>query len=146
MVLNATLEFANLMSFNVVHVGTNNLRKKDPLRPQELSKMRLLLQASLRTSGQQTEVLVVGIFRRADIATEQVEKSNELLMELVEKMNAAFSSKSLIWLEQPEEINTQEHLVDHAHLNEEGYRIWDAVLNSKLDEVVQHLLAREMGE
>jgi lysophospholipase L1-like esterase len=60
-----------------------------------------------------------------------MERANLMLKELVGEMNKQLDGEKVFWLDAPG-VKKEEHLVDHAHLNEEGYRIWDEVLYPKI--------------
>lgn len=121
----------------VVHIGTNNLRgKKKPLRPFELDNYALLLRALLSVSPLDAKVLAVGIFRRKDIDDASVRTSNEAIKAVVDKMNGALGSERVRFVEQPDQLSNA-HLVDHVHLDVEGYGIWDRVLRTKMEEILK---------
>lgn len=107
----------------VVHIGTNDLTPKRGLRNSEISCYRLLLQALLNLSPE-SQVLVTGLFKRKDVSDEIVEKSNEAIQGLVEDLNGQLDGSRLVWLA-PTDSVTKEMLVDHVHLTEEGYDLWD---------------------
>ena len=119
----------------VVHVGTNNLRPKGPLRPNDIENYRLLLRALRSISAPDTQALVVGIFRRKDREDSCVRDSNVAVKALVEEMSQVNGSGRMHFVEEPDEL-TAESLVDHVHLDEEGYRIWDRVLSEKIEQIV----------
>jgi len=50
------------------------------------------------------------------------------------KMNENLVQR-IYWLEMPIKI-TKDHLIDHVHLNEKGYRIWDNALYPLIGELV----------
>ncbi|KUJ22128.1 SGNH hydrolase [Mollisia scopiformis] len=110
----------------IVMVGTNNLGKKTPLK---VDKYRLLVQALLRISDR---VLCCEIFKRKDIEYSVVEESNRMLREMIGDVNTNLKDERVRWLEAPPEIG-MERLVDHVHLDEEGYGIWDKVLWERIE-------------
>ncbi|CAF0759384.1 unnamed protein product [Adineta steineri] len=125
----------------VLHVGTNNLRPGKALQFQHLDDYCLLLHALLRTLSTETQILVTGLFRRTDIDEQCVTHSNMALKELVTKINAekmrreAQPSSRVHWMDPPRDIGL-EHLDDHVHLNANGYQIWDAALQQKIQELL----------
>ncbi|CAF0753529.1 unnamed protein product [Adineta steineri] len=125
----------------VLHVGTNNLRPGKGLQFQHLNDYCLLLHALLRTLSTETHILVTGLFRRTDIDEQCVTHSNMALKELVTKINAeemrreAQPSSRVHWMDPPGDIGL-EHLDDHVHLNANGYQIWNAALQQKIQELL----------
>ena len=117
----------------VIHIGTNNLRSnRGPLRPFEVDNLRLILEAIL-ASDPGTKILLCEIFRRQDIGDWQVKESNELYEEVVCKVNEE-EGRERVWVQaMPESIDVGRHLVDHVHLNFEGYRIWEGVLRKRIE-------------
>ncbi|KAF9434065.1 hypothetical protein BGZ76_008627 [Entomortierella beljakovae] len=111
----------------VVMVGTNNLRKKG-LRASDIELYRLLLQALLRIEPE-SKILACEVFKRKDIGDGYVDEGNRLIKAMITEMNVNLGSEQdrIIWSSVPVEP-TIEHLDDHVHLNEEGYRIWDETL------------------
>lgn len=120
--LTSQLESRNVKLW-VVMIGTNNLKKA--LKKVELERYRLLLQALLRISPT-SRILCCEIFKRKDIEECYVEESNRSIRDVVEEMNQNLGEK-IFWVEAPEGV-TKERLVDHVHLDKEGYRLWDEVL------------------
>lgn len=123
------------MKLWVVMVGTNNLKKA--LKGLEVERYRVLLQALSRIAPG-SKVAVCDVFRRKDINDSFVEKSNEMLMSLVGQMNGNLGEERVVWVDAPEGV-TKERLVDHVHLDEEGYGIWDVVLYQKIEELLGEL-------
>jgi len=121
----------------VVMIGTNNLRKTRPLSEVEGQRYRLLLRALLRIAPR-SQILACEVFRRKDVDDEFVEKSNELLRGVVEEVdrNLGGGKGRICWMEAPVEV-TKERLVDHVHLDREGYRIWDEGLYGKVEELLE---------
>jgi lysophospholipase L1-like esterase len=116
----------------VVIVGTNNLKKA--LKSVEVERYQLLLQALLRIAPG-SRVIMCEIFRRKDIDDQFVENSNEMLRGLVGEMNRKLGEERISWVEAPVGI-TKDRLVDHVHLDEEGYRIWDETLYPRIEELL----------
>ncbi|KAE9367139.1 SGNH hydrolase [Stipitochalara longipes BDJ] len=122
----------------VVMVGTNNLKKTHPLLPVEVERYRLLLQSLLSISPK-SQIIACGLFKRKDVGDQYVEESNELLRNMLSDFDKNLGiGQTIHWVEAPVGI-TKEHLVDHVHLNEEGYRIWDQTLYVKLQELLGKL-------
>lgn len=107
----------------VIMVGTNNLKKA--LRPVEVERYRLLIQALLRISPT-SKIIACKLFKRKDIDDRYVEESNGALLDLVKEMNENLGERIYV-LEAPTGV-TKEHLTNHVHLDEEGYEIWDGAL------------------
>jgi len=122
----------------VVMVGTNNLKKSHRLLPNEVQCYRLLLQSLLSISPK-SQIIACELFKRKDMPDQYVGESNELLRIMLKDFdkNLGFGQR-IYWFEAPLGI-TKEHLVDHVHLNEEGYRIWDQSLYVKLKEMLGKL-------
>ncbi|RYP30534.1 hypothetical protein DL767_006211 [Monosporascus sp. MG133] len=78
----------------VVHAGTNNLHPKRGLTNVDVNKLRLLLEAALRISRPETNLLLTGLFYRKDIADGLVDDANRKLEALVESMNENFESRT----------------------------------------------------
>jgi hypothetical protein len=126
----------------VVMVGTNNLKKTHPLLAAEVQRYRLLLQSLLLISSR-SQIIVCEIFKRKDIGDQYVEESNWLLRDMLNEFHKNLGGgQRTLWVEAPLGI-TKDHLVDHVHLNEEGYRIWDQTLYVKLQELLGQLYSSE---
>lgn len=115
-------------------VGTNNLKKT--LKPIEVERYRLLMQALLRISPT-SRILACELFKRKDIDDRYVEESNGALLDLVKKTNENLGER-IYWLEAPIGV-TKECLADHVHLDEEGYAIWDKALYPLIGELVGNI-------
>ncbi|KAF9180600.1 hypothetical protein BGZ51_006080 [Haplosporangium sp. Z 767] len=113
----------------VVMVGTNNLRKKG-LRPSDVPLYRLLLQALLRMAPG-SKILACEVFQRKDIEDRYVDEANRMIREMVQEMNTNVGEERIFWSEAPIQV-TKDHLEDHVHLDQEGYRIWDETLHPKI--------------
>ncbi|RVD89691.1 uncharacterized protein DFL_000688 [Arthrobotrys flagrans] len=133
----------------VVHIGTNNLRPRKGLRdsnPNDSENFRVLVQ-TLRLLCPGSKVLVTGLFPRKDVDDELVRVSNGKLKESLDGLDKSPSLsrdslpepvlevEPLFWEEPAETINT-DVLVDHVHLNEEGYRLWDESLYPRILEIL----------
>jgi lysophospholipase L1-like esterase len=116
----------------VVMIGTNNLKKA--LKKVEVERYRLLLQALLRISPT-SRILCCEIFKRKDIVDYHVKESNRAIRGVLEEMNGNLGEK-IFWVEAPEGV-TKERLVDHVHLDKEGYRLWDELLYARVEELLK---------
>ncbi|KAG4437546.1 hypothetical protein IFR05_006980 [Cadophora sp. M221] len=114
----------------VVMAGTNNLKKTSALKSAEIETYKLLVQA-LCYIAPGSRVCVCGLFRRRDIDVRVVEETNTLLRGVVEELGERVN-----WLESPT-VDAEVHLVDHVHLNEVGYGIWDGILCEKIKELLE---------
>jgi len=120
----------------VVMLGTNNLRKKG-LRISDSDLYRLFLQDLLRVGGDQTKILVCELFKRKDIEDRYLDEANAMILKLIKEMNTNLSKERIFWSEAPKEVNKDEHLDDHVHLNQEGYRLWDETLFPRIQSLLQ---------
>jgi hypothetical protein len=71
-------------------------------------------------------VLACDVFYREDISDAVTGAANQQLRAVVGDLDAQNWAR-VIWVE-ARHLITKDMLVDHVHLNEEGYRVWDAVL------------------
>ncbi|KAG0000782.1 hypothetical protein BGZ80_006405 [Entomortierella chlamydospora] len=119
----------------IVMVGTNNLRKKG-LRPSDIPLYRLLLQALLRIDSK-SKIIACEIFKRKDFEDKYVDEANNMIKTMITEMNSSLGLQEdrIIWSEAPAEAII-EHLDDHVHLNEEGYRIWDETLYPRAQQLI----------
>ncbi|KAF3188055.1 hypothetical protein TWF225_003832 [Orbilia oligospora] len=133
----------------VVHIGTNNLRPKKGLRdsdPSDYANFRILIE-TLRVLCPGSKVLVTGLFPRKDVSDELVRASNEKMKETLDELDrtslmvsGSFAEPGpgvgrLFWMDPTENINT-DVLVDHVHLNEDGYTLWDESLYPRILEIL----------
>ncbi|KAF8976418.1 hypothetical protein BGZ46_008273 [Entomortierella lignicola] len=120
----------------VVVVGTNNLRKKG-LRQTDVPLYRLLLQALLRIDAQ-SRILVCEIFKRKDIEDKYLDEANGMIKTMIAEMNVnlGLQDDRIIWSEAPVAV-TKDRLVDHVHLDEEGYQMWDKAIYPKIQQLVE---------
>lgn len=111
----------------VLASGTNNLHPKRGLRAPDIESWRLLVEACLRIAPE-SRVLACDGFYRKDISDELVDVGNQALKGVVEEMNREMIDSGweerVMWLEAREAIG-KDMLVDHVHLMEKGYRVWD---------------------
>ncbi len=112
-------------------IGTNHIGKKKGLKKKELDAYRVLVQALLRIAPQ-SRILACEIFQRKDVDDGNIERANMMLKELVGEMNKQLGGEKVFWLDVPGGVKKEEHFVDHVHLNEEGYQIWDEALYPKI--------------
>lgn len=126
---------ANLKSVKlwVVHAGANNLNPKRGLSDQDAAALEVLLRAVLKIDGAprvSTRVIMTAILYRKDVSDEKVDDANRKIQDVITKLNrevgGMLSDKRVTWLgpEAAKGLKKEEHLVDHVHLNLEGYRIW----------------------
>jgi len=110
--------------------GTNDLRPKRSFVQSECESYKVLIDACLRIAPG-SRVLACAMFYRKDIADEIVDESNGMLKKVVEKVNEELvrsgGEEQVRWVEAPKRLG-KEMLVDHVHLNEEGYTVWDEML------------------
>ena len=67
------------------------------------------------------------------MAPGQVGGSNELLLELIRNINIKENRERVFWQPMPDCIELTKHLADNAHLNRDGYAIWDRVLSARIE-------------
>jgi lysophospholipase L1-like esterase len=120
----------------IVCVGTNDLRPNRTLGDKELEAYKVLLQACLRTSVG-SRILATAVTYRKDIPDAIVDASNERLKRVGEKLNEEVGCEVVRWLDKPEGLDKERHLVDHVHFNEEGYWVWDEVLFPVVEETIE---------
>ncbi|KAK6336972.1 hypothetical protein TWF718_009760 [Orbilia javanica] len=135
----------------VVHIGTNNLRPKKGLRdsgPSDYENFQILIQ-TLWILCPGSKVLVTGLFPRRDVDDSLVQASNRGLEASLDELGRGLKAirdslpepglysetGALFWAEPTGAINT-EVLVDHVHLNEEGYNLWDESLYPRILEIL----------
>ncbi|KAK0109455.1 hypothetical protein ONS95_002148 [Cadophora gregata] len=109
----------------VLMIGTNHIAQKKGLKKKELDAYKVLVQALLRIAPQ-SRILACGLFQRRDVDDGNMERANLTLKEVVGEINKQLGGEKVFWVDAPGGVKG--HLVDHVHLNEEGYRIWDEVL------------------
>lgn len=117
----------------VVMVGTNNLGKNGwKSEGKEVVAYRVLLEALVRMcDAEKGRVFCCEMFRRKDVDEGIVDAANGLLREVIVGLNREYGKERILWIERPSEIGLG-RLVDHVHLDEEGYRIWDEVLCERI--------------
>ncbi|OAL51354.1 hypothetical protein IQ07DRAFT_586885 [Pyrenochaeta sp. DS3sAY3a] len=125
--------------------GTNNLHAKHGFRHPDVASWKVLVETCLRIAPR-SRVLACDVFYRKDVKDELVEAGNEMLRDVVREVNLDVEKRraesgeeggqeSVVWVEARQKID-KGMLVDHVHLNEEGYRVWDEVLWEYVKEVV----------
>lgn len=130
------LPFPSSIKLIIIQVGTNNLRPLRPLTATECAKYSLLLAALLKIAPGAT-LVCSGLFNRRDIPDGVVGASNDALKKVVEGLNNAGVENwngRVRWVDAP--IVGEAERVDHVHLNEEGYRLWDRALDGVIAEVL----------
>jgi hypothetical protein len=81
----------------------------------------LLVQACRRIAPK-SKVLCCNVFYRSDVGDGLVDAGNEMMKGPVEDMD-----DGVVWVAARRKMG-QDMLVDHVHLNEEVYGVWDEVL------------------
>lgn len=130
------LPFSPSIKLIILQVGTNNLRPLRPLTATECAKYSLLLAALLKIAPGAT-LVCSGLFNRRDIPDGVVGASNDALKKVVEGLNNAGVENwngRVRWVDAP--VVGEAERVDHVHLNEEGYRLWDRTLDGVIAEVL----------
>jgi len=138
----------------VIHAGTNNLKPKSGLSDQDVAALEALLRVVLEINGApgvSTRVIMTAILYRKDVSDEKVDDANQKIKGVVDKLNqesgGMLADKRVTWLgpDAVKGLRKEEHLMDHVHLNLEGYRIW--VREALFPEVVRVLKeVKEAGE
>lgn len=111
-------------------IGTNHLGKTKGLTKKELDAYSVLVWALLRIAPQ-SRILACEIFPRRDVDGGNMARANLMLKELVGEVNTLLGGEKVVWVGAPGGVN-ENHLLDHVHLNEEGYRIWDEMLYPRI--------------
>ncbi|KAK0665475.1 SGNH hydrolase-type esterase domain-containing protein [Cercophora samala] len=106
----------------VLQVGTNNLNPKKGLGDGDMDALRLLVEALLEIGRADCKVLVTGLFLRRDISQNRIEQANEKIQRVIEHVESGQPGR-VVWLPATGDVK-QDHLVDHVHLDEDGYRNW----------------------
>lgn len=121
----------------ILQVGTNNLRPLRPLTATECAKYSLLLAALLKIAPGAT-LVCSGLFNRRDIPDEAVGGSNDALKKAVEGLDHAGVEDwtgRVKWVDAP--VVGEAERVEHVHLNDEGYRLWDRALGGVITEILR---------
>lgn len=71
----------------IIQAGTNNLHRKHGLRDDDLYSMDVLLSTLHHLSDPGTKFLVTGLFYRKDIPNELVDRANDALQSLVDRLD-----------------------------------------------------------
>ncbi|KAK4202195.1 SGNH hydrolase-type esterase domain-containing protein [Triangularia verruculosa] len=106
----------------VLHVGTNNLSPKKGLEDKDVPALKVLIEALLEIGRVGCKVLVTGLFLRKDIAGDKIEEANDKILRVIGSINDGMPG-TVVWLPATEEVK-EDHLADHVHLTEEGYKLW----------------------
>lgn len=120
----------------ILHVGTNNLRPLHPLTATECAKYSLLLAALLKIAPGAT-LVCSGLFHRRDIPDGVVGESTDELKKVVEELdNAGVEDWTgrVKWADAP--VVGEAEMVDHVHLNGDGYRLWERALGGVIAQVL----------
>ncbi|KAK3295293.1 SGNH hydrolase-type esterase domain-containing protein [Chaetomium fimeti] len=114
----------------VVQAGTNNLSPKKGLVERDCEALEVLLGTLLGVNprGGECKVLVTGLFYRKDVSVELVDQANGKIREVVKRLQERCGVGRVVFLAPTAGVKTEEHLVDHVHLNLEGYQLWAAEL------------------
>jgi sugar phosphate isomerase/epimerase len=118
----------------VLASGTNNLHPKRKFRESDVQSWRVLLEACLRIAPESV-VLACDMFYRKDVPDGVVDESNGLLEEVVRSVNVELGAERVKWVQLRREMG-KEMLVDHVHLDEEGYSRWNELLWPLVQEVL----------
>lgn len=124
----------NSIKLWILASGTNNLHRKRKFREKDVQAWRVLVETCLRIAPESV-VVACDMFYRKDVPDGVVDDSNALLAEVVGRVNEELGVERVKWLQCREQIG-QDVLVDHVHLNEEGYRKWSEVLWPYVAEVL----------
>ncbi|EAQ91615.1 predicted protein [Chaetomium globosum CBS 148.51] len=114
----------------VVQVGTNNLTVKTGLGERDVDAWEVLVETLLgvNPTGGECKVLVTGLFYRKDVSGELVDQANGKIRAVVKRLQEKYGADRVVCLAPAAGVKTEEHLVDHVHLNLEGYQLWMAEL------------------
>ncbi|KAH6635883.1 SGNH hydrolase-type esterase domain-containing protein [Chaetomium tenue] len=114
----------------VVQVGTNNLSVKKGLVDRDVDAWEVLVETLLgvNPTGGECKVLVTGLFYRKDVSGELVDRANGKIRAVVKRLQEKYGVERVVFLAPAAGVRTEEHLVDHVHLNLEGYQLWMAGL------------------
>lgn len=125
----------------IVQVGTNNIGPKRSLTADKLWKYGLLIQTLLRIAPK-AQVLCSGLFRRKDVPDGVMAESISGLRGVVDDLNGNGGEDGVEgckgrvrFVEAP--LLEDEDMVDHVHLNWEGYALWDQVLWPIVEECLE---------
>ena len=119
----------------VLHIGTNNLRPKHGLKSQQLNDYDLLLRTLISSFSTNTQILVIGLFKRTDVEEQLISQSNKALEELVSNVNLEYQGNRVHWLDLSNDFEPR-HLQDHVHFNDDGYYKWNSRLYPKIQELL----------
>ncbi len=111
-----------------INIGTNNLKPNNKLPESDIKAYAVLLVALCR-EFQTATIIVSGILPRTG---PELDVKNGIPKEYVDDANARFAAvvreigqvkKNCVWMPPPN-IDLNQHLADHVHLNKQGYTIW----------------------
>ena len=116
----------------VVQVGTNNLSPKKGLVDKDCEAWEVLVETLLgvnpTATGGECKLLVTGLFYRKDVPEGLVDQANAKIVAVVKRLQGKYGLDRVVFLPPAAAVKTEEHLVDHVHLNLEGYQLWMAEL------------------
>ncbi|KAL2167342.1 hypothetical protein VTG60DRAFT_1375 [Thermothelomyces hinnuleus] len=120
------LAAAGTVQLWVVHVGTNNLSPKKGLSDGDADALRRVVAAVSRVHLERGEcrVLVTGLFHRRDMSRELVDRANEKIRAVVERLQRECGTERVAYLPSATAVRMEDHLEDHVHLTLEGYQLW----------------------
>lgn len=146
----------------ILQMGTNDLRPKRGLNSQALEQYGLVLEAVHRAAAE-VRILVTGLMPRKDVEQSFTDQSNVDLQQLVQDLNGLMDKTSgeqayspapfsvrirtqswevfsdisclAVYYMPPNPAINSTHLVDRAHLNEEGYTLFGQELWRKLERI-----------
>ena len=113
----------------VLHMGSNNLNRRNPLRDDAVYEYELVLEAVRRAFAENCRIVVTAIFERRDVKKEDIEASNGKLKQMVEKFGGR-----VIWLPAPQ--MDKKWFLDGAHLNKRGYKVWNEWLRTWIPDLI----------
>ncbi|KAH7122755.1 SGNH hydrolase-type esterase domain-containing protein [Dendryphion nanum] len=118
----------------VLASGTNNLHPKHGLREKDVQSWRVLVETCLRIAPR-SRVVACDLFYRLDVGDEVVERANEMLERVVGEVNEELGEERVVWV-CARGVVGKDMLVDHVHLDEKGYAVWDGVLWPVVEELL----------
>lgn len=111
--------------------GTNDIHPKKGLRGKDVAAYKILVRACLRIAPG-SKVLACDVFYRKDVDDSIVEGANRMLEGTVKEVNDEMGGGRVKWIEARKKIGMG-MLVDHVHLDEEAYKVWEGVLWDELE-------------
>jgi platelet-activating factor acetylhydrolase IB subunit beta/gamma len=105
----------------VVHIGTNNLSRKRGFGFENTKALEVLIEALLNVSPL---VMLTGLFDRKDMPPEVMSEAYNEMKGVVKVLMERCGMDRVFFNPFPLGYKMEEHLVDHVHLNLDGYRLW----------------------